>query len=98
MLGLSTTWVLWAYALLHLAGPGEPGQLVVGAAVGAATLLAVAVAARTAVGRLTELLVPAGRTLRGWRRTRRSRPARLFDPDAAGRPRPRAPSAVPPVA
>lgn len=74
-----------------LAGPAglAGGAAVSAVALAAAVLLAVRVLAR---------VVPAGATLhthsiRTRARTRQSRPPRLTDPDAAGRPRPRAPGA-----
>ncbi|MFI9640826.1 DUF6412 domain-containing protein [Micromonospora sp. NPDC051925] len=96
MSGLRVVTGLWAYALtgLTLLADG-PGDLLAGAAVVAALLLVVLLAARPrpatgpAYGR---------RRAVGLRdRARRRRVPRQTDPDAAGRPRPRAPGAPLPV-
>ncbi|MEH0986190.1 DUF6412 domain-containing protein [Micromonospora sp. CPCC 205556] len=87
---------LWAYALTELTLLGQgPVELLAGAAVVAALLLAALLAARPR---------PAERPARGGRwglglreRARRRRVPRQVDPDAAGRPRPRAPGWSPPV-
>ncbi|WP_245669930.1 DUF6412 domain-containing protein [Micromonospora mirobrigensis] len=86
---------LWAYALTGLALLAErPGDLLTGAAVVAALLLAVLLAARPRRGP-----VPArvGRAAGLRERARRRGVPRQVDPDAAGRPRPRAPGRRPPV-
>lgn len=88
-------WVLAALlnpAQLDLAQP-SPAHLVLGLAVVAAALLVVA-----AIGR--PVLVAAGAPgVRAFaRRARTAARPRLIDPDAAGRPRPRAPSACPAAA
>ena len=88
-------WVLAALidpALLH-PGQATPAQLVLGLAVAAAALLVV-----TAIG----LPVRASAATLGVRafarRSRTAAPVRQLDPDAAGRPRPRAPAACPAAA
>jgi hypothetical protein len=86
-------WGFWVLAaLLNPAQPG-PAHLVFGLAVVAAALLMVA-----AIG--LPVLVPAGAPgVRAFaRRARTAARPRLIDPDAAGRPRPRAPSACPAAA
>jgi hypothetical protein len=79
-------WGFWV--LSALLNPAHPSSLVLGLAVVAALLL---------VAFLVPALVPA--TPSGIaavaRRARTSAPPRLIDPDAAGRPRPRAPSVCP---
>jgi hypothetical protein len=86
-------WGFWVLAALQSpvplsAGP-SPAQFALGLAVVAAALLVVLAAAG--------LPVPALSAPSGFRRVvrtaRAQRVPRLIDPDAAGRPRPRAPSA-----
>jgi uncharacterized membrane protein YdfJ with MMPL/SSD domain len=83
-------WVSWVLAML--AGPmSAPTPFALGLAVVAAALLVVAAAAGLPV-------LPAAGVPAGGRAERRHRPAsvpRLRDPDAAGRPRPRAPTPNP---
>lgn len=96
---LTTVWVVWAYALGQVA-TGGPGQVDLVSGALAAAALAIAVTLRYA-GRL-----PAGPSghqgpslaavLR--QHAARTRLPRLRDPDSAGNPRPRAPSAYPPAA
>lgn len=90
----------WAFAALQspaLQSPGQgaSSQLVLGLAVAAAALLLVLAAAGG-------IPVPAFRAATGGValavRARSRRLPRLLDPAAAGRPRPRAPSASPVVA
>lgn len=83
----------WAYALAHVVTvAARPSELLAGA-VAVAALLAVAIAvhlvggARGTAGELTR-----GLTIR--ERARRARVPRQLDPDAAGRPRPRAPTVL----
>jgi hypothetical protein len=82
--------VLWGFwVLAALASPAHPASsLVLGVAVIAAALLIVFLAPRP---------VPAGTSeaVSFARRARTAAPPRLIDPDAAGRPRPRAPSVCP---
>ncbi|MEV4480525.1 DUF6412 domain-containing protein [Micromonospora coxensis] len=86
----------WAYALTALTLLADrPAEFLAGAAVVAAVLLAALVAARP---RLPGGARRAGRWTAGLReRARRRRVPRQVDPDAAGRPRPRAPGGVLPV-
>ncbi|WP_346538437.1 DUF6412 domain-containing protein [Micromonospora sp. DPT] len=81
---------LWAYALTELTLLGQrPAELLAGAAVVAALLLATLLAARP---RRVGGPARGGRRGVGLReRARRRRVPRQVDPDAAGRPRPRAP-------
>ena len=86
-------WSFWVLAaLLHpaLLQPGQtaPAPIVVGLA-----LVALLVVAAVSVPRLTPAAAPGVRAFA--RRARVSAPSRLIDPDAAGRPRPRAPSVCP---
>jgi hypothetical protein len=88
---------VWAYALTQLAAlSSHPAELLAGVAV-AATLFAIAVAVRL-VGLPAGAAESARRaaTVRGW--TRRGGVPSQLAPDAAGRPRPRAPSAFPSAA
>lgn len=84
----------WAYALAHLVTAAtQPAELLAGAAVAAATLLAVAVAVHLVTAWPGAAnAARRGRTIRD--RARRARIPRQLDPDAAGRPRPRAPSVL----
>ncbi|SCL41373.1 hypothetical protein GA0074692_6283 [Micromonospora pallida] len=92
-----TTWV-WAYALSQVVVLADrPAELLAGAAVGAALLLATVVAILvTAVGPAGPRAVRQARSLR--ERARRRRMPRQLDPDAPGRPRPRAPGVRPATA
>ncbi|MEV7230479.1 DUF6412 domain-containing protein [Polymorphospora sp. NPDC051019] len=84
---------LWAFALAQFAAhSAHPAELLAGATVVVAALLAVAVAVHLVVAgpRGADESTRTGATLRE-RARRRSLP-RLLDPDAAGRPRPRAPA------
>jgi len=80
----------WAFAALL--DPAQPAQLVLGlAVVAAALLIAVAIA--------LPVLAPAAPAAQTFaRRARTTTRPRLTDPDAAGRPRPRAPAARPAAA
>ncbi|WP_306416173.1 DUF6412 domain-containing protein [Micromonospora okii] len=85
----------WAYALTHLTVLADrPAELLAGAAVAAAVLLTVLLA-----GRPGAVAGPPGRSAgRGVglrERARRRGVPRQVDPDAAGRPRPRAPGPRP---
>ncbi|WBB79430.1 DUF6412 domain-containing protein [Micromonospora sp. WMMD882] len=94
---------VWAYALTHLVlladRPVEvlAGAALAGAALGAALLLATVLAARLVVAG-----ADAPRAGRRWGalrdRARRRRIPRQLDPDAPGRPRPRAPGVRPATA
>jgi hypothetical protein len=91
---LASAWSLWAYALGLIAGGTSPTELIAGATLAAASLLAVAISVHLAAGRL----YGAGRAARLrtaalGERARCARLPRLRDPDAPGRIRPRAPSA-----
>ena len=88
----------WAYALAHVVTVAiQPAELLAGAAVAAATLLTVAIALRLVAGpHRTANAARRGVTIR--ERARRARVPRQLDPDAAGRPRPRAPSPLPSAA
>ncbi|HEX5200831.1 DUF6412 domain-containing protein [Paractinoplanes rhizophilus] len=82
----------WALAaLLDPTRAGAPGQLVLGLALVAAAVLLIAAAA--ALPLPTLLAAPAVRAFA--RRARVATRPRLADPDAAGRPRSRAPSSAP---
>ena len=84
----------WVFAALQTPAPGSPAQLVLGlAAVAAALLVVLAAAAVIPVGTLR----PAASGVGLAARARIRRLPRLLDPDASGRPRPRAPSAYPAV-
>ncbi|MFF3864906.1 DUF6412 domain-containing protein [Micromonospora sp. NPDC001898] len=88
---LVTVTGMWAYALTHLIVLADrPAELLAGAAVAAAVLLA---------GRPGLAAGPPARAARhgaGLReRARRRGVPRQVDPDAAGRPRPRAPGPGP---
>ncbi|MEU2610336.1 DUF6412 domain-containing protein [Micromonospora sp. NPDC007271] len=86
----------WAYALAQLTVLADhPAALLAGAAVAATLLLAVLLAARVRV--LPDR--PGGRQATALRaRARHRRVPRQVDPDAAGRPRPRAPGLRPSAA
>ncbi|MEV0428398.1 DUF6412 domain-containing protein [Micromonospora sp. NPDC050495] len=86
----------WAYALAQLTLVADrPAALLAGAAVAAALLLTVLLAARVRV--LPE--PPGGRHAIALRaRARGRRVPRQVDPDAPGRPRPRAPGLRPSAA
>jgi Family of unknown function (DUF6412) len=85
--------LLWGFwALLNPAVLTEPTHLVVALAVVAAALVVVAL-------RLPALRSPGAPAWRAFARRARTAPRpRLIDPDAAGRPRPRAPSVCPAAA
>jgi hypothetical protein len=92
-------WGFWVLATLQSAvpssvGPPSPAQFALGLAVVAAALLVVVAAAGLPI-RLRS--APNGFRATG-DRARIRRVPRLIDPDAAGRPRPRAPSAFPAAA
>jgi hypothetical protein len=87
-------WRMVLYGLWALAGlqsPASSTQLVLGLAVVAAALLIVVAAAGLRVLPLPVAFWSQG----GGRRVRVTRPPRQLDPDAAGRPRPRAPTQGP---
>lgn len=79
--------LLWALTLSP-----TPGQLMLGLAIALAVLIVAA-----AAGVTSPATVPAGLSPLARRRAVTVRP-RLADPDAAGRPRPRAPTAYPTAA
>jgi hypothetical protein len=83
----------WVYAALQIPVAGPSTHLVLGLAVVAAALLVVLAAAAIALPALRP--APAGPGPAARVRTRRL--PRLLDPGAAGRPRPRAPTARPAV-
>ena len=83
----------WAFAALQTPAPGFSTQLLLGlAAIAAALLVALAAAGVPLPARRPHA---AGVALAVRSRIRRL--PRLLDPDAAGRPRPRAPSVCPAV-
>ncbi|WP_307854373.1 DUF6412 domain-containing protein [Micromonospora sp. C31] len=86
----------WAFTLVHLMLLADrPAGLLAGAALAAVALLAVAFAAHVA----GVVDAPrAGRSAALRARARRRRVPRQVDPDAAGRPRPRAPGPRPSAA
>ncbi|WP_431909779.1 DUF6412 domain-containing protein [Micromonospora carbonacea] len=87
----------WAYALTHLTLLADrPAELLAGAAVVAVVLLAVLLAGRpsAAAGALRR---GTGRGVGLRERARRRGVPRQVDPDADGRPRPRAPGLVLPA-
>ncbi|MGC4803510.1 DUF6412 domain-containing protein [Micromonospora sp. DT233] len=86
---------MWAYALTHFAVlTDRPTDLLAGAAVAAVVLLTVLLAATP--GAAAGPPARAARRGVGLReRARRRGVCRQADPDAAGRPRPRAPGAAP---
>ncbi|SCL13222.1 DUF6412 domain-containing protein [Micromonospora inyonensis] len=90
-------WV-WASALGQVVVLADrPVELLAGAAVGVALLLATTVAVLvTVVGAAGPQAVRRARSLR--ERARRRRVPRQLDPDAPGRPRPRAPGGRPATA
>ncbi|MCX4470257.1 DUF6412 domain-containing protein [Micromonospora sp. NBC_01655] len=92
---LLTVTGLWAYALTHLTVLADrPAELIAGAAVAAAVLLAVLLAGRPgATAGPPARSAGHGAALRA--RARRRGVPRQVDPDAAGRPRPRAPGLRP---
>ena len=84
----------WVLAALQHPAQGPSTQLVLGlAAVAAALLVVLAAAAVVALPALRPASAGVGLAVRALLR----RLPRLLDPDAAGRPRPRAPSAGPAV-
>ncbi|MEO3778131.1 DUF6412 domain-containing protein [Micromonospora sp. B11E3] len=84
----------WAYALTHFTLlAGQPAELLAGAAVAAAVLLVVLLAGRPSASGASTRAARHGAGLR--ERARRRRVPRQVDPDAAGRPRPRAPGLRP---
>ncbi|MEU4568127.1 DUF6412 domain-containing protein [Micromonospora sp. NPDC023956] len=96
--GLSVAIWAWAYALGQVVVLADrPVELLAGAAVGAALLLATMVAVLvTVAGAAGPRAVRQARSLR--ERARRRRVPRQLDPDAPGRPRPRAPGVFPATA
>lgn len=96
---LASAWSLWAYALGLVAGGTSSTELIAGAALAAASLLAVAISVHLAASRPFGAGRPARLpTAALGDRARRARLPRLCDPDAPGRARPRAPSARPSAA
>ncbi|MGK5742550.1 DUF6412 domain-containing protein [Micromonospora sp. URMC 103] len=95
-IGLGLALELWAYALAQLTLLADrPAGLLAGAALGAAVLLATALAARAL---LVGVAPPARARAAGLRARSRRRVPRQVDPDAPGRPRPRAPGLRPSAA
>jgi uncharacterized protein DUF6412 len=86
-------WGFWVLAALQSPAPSS-AQFALGLAVVAAALLVVLAAAGLPVPALS---APSGFRL-VVRKARARQVPRLIDPDAAGRPRPRAPSAYPAAA
>ncbi|MEU4676842.1 DUF6412 domain-containing protein [Micromonospora sp. NPDC023737] len=97
MLGSGFALGLWAYACTQLAMlADQPAGLLAGAALGAAMLLATLLAAAAL---LLDVAPHAGARATGLRaRSRSRRVPRQLDPDAPGRPRPRAPGRRPSAA
>jgi hypothetical protein len=96
---LASAWGLCAYALGLVAGGIGSTELIAGAALAAATLLAAAIWVHVATGGLLAVGYPRRRRATVPReRVRPARLPRLCDPDAPGRARPRAPSARPSAA
>ncbi|GAA4677438.1 DUF6412 domain-containing protein [Phytohabitans rumicis] len=90
---------LCAYVIGLFAGGTSSTELIAGAALAAVSLLAIAVSFHVAAGRLPGTGRPARLHSAAVREhTRGARLPRLRDPDAAGRARPRAPSARPSAA
>jgi Family of unknown function (DUF6412) len=86
-------WGFWVLAALHSPAPSS-AHLALGLAVAATALLVVLAAAGLPVPRVFVPTACHGVA----QRARIRRIPRLIDPDAAGRPRPRAPSAFPAAA
>ncbi|MCX4389737.1 DUF6412 domain-containing protein [Micromonospora peucetia] len=96
MPGLGIVLGMWAYALTHLTLlTDRPAGLLAGAALAAVVLLAVVLAVHAA-GAVDAPRAGRAAALRA--RARHRRVPRQVDPDAAGRPRPRAPGAHPSAA
>jgi hypothetical protein len=90
--------MVWAYAaLLDVSGVSDPTGMHLVAGLAVSVLLAVVVAAALVAGALPSAVRAHGFPAVTARRRARGVP-RLIDPDAAGRPRSRAPSAVPSAA
>ncbi|MDG4767559.1 DUF6412 domain-containing protein [Solwaraspora sp. WMMD406] len=87
----------YAYAVLGLAVT-HPAHLVTVAAVSAAALLVVAIAVRTGLRPGPAYVDPTPLRVGLRQRARHSRIPRQLDPDAPGRPRPRAPGRRPSTA
>jgi len=84
----------WVFAALQSPAVGPSAQLMLGlAVVGAVLLVLLAAAAVVPLPALRPASAGVGLATRALKR----RLPRLLDPDAAGRPRPRAPSACPAV-
>ncbi|MEU7902938.1 DUF6412 domain-containing protein [Actinoplanes sp. NPDC049118] len=83
----------WVLAAVQSPAPGASSQLVLGLAAVAAAMLVVLAAAVPAVPAPRPAAAGPARGVRA----RAGRLPRLLDPDAAGRPRPRAPTAYPAV-
>lgn len=81
--------VLWSFWVLAALLDPAPSRLVLGLVVVAAFLIV------AALRRPSPAPAAASGTVAFARRARTSPPPRLVDPDAAGRPRPRAPSVCP---
>jgi hypothetical protein len=81
--------LLWGFWVLAVLADPAPSHAVLGLAVVAAALLIVAFLPPAPAPPAAPGVVAFAR------RARTSAPPRLIDPDAAGRPRPRAPSACP---
>jgi hypothetical protein len=86
-------WGFWVLATLLDPAQQNPAMLALGLTAAAAALLVAAVVA------LPVLIPAAAPGVRAFAlRSRTAAPSRLRDPDAAGRPRPRAPGRYPAVA
>jgi hypothetical protein len=84
--------LLW-YAIAAMPPPAHPGAgVLAGIALAVAAVLAVALAGRIVTRSQAWSTVSLARAVRLRAGAHRVRAVRLLDPDAAGRPRPRAPS------
>ncbi|MEU9509510.1 DUF6412 domain-containing protein [Micromonospora sp. NPDC048170] len=92
---LGIVWGTWAYAFAHLTLlTDRPAGLLAGAALAAVALLVVVLAVHAAGA----VDAPRAGHAAALRALARRRVPRQVDPDAAGRPRPRAPGAYPSAA
>ncbi len=91
---------MWGALLAgHMSPPGQPGLVVSALAVAVlAGVLAVCLASAARLDRIAATVPLTGRAAALREKSWRAAFQRLRDPDAAGRPRPRAPSAAPAAA
>lgn len=85
-------WVAFATAAAMLVEFSGVGAVLGGPAICAAALAAILLALHSVTGRPVALATSSARAVRGRVPRRDTIRVRLSDPDAAGRPRPRAPS------